>query len=317
MGASRMHTLVEAIEAPRCSSPRTTNPATECYSGVWSRPRAELDDYERAAARSPLHAGGRAGHRAQPAGPHEPAPPTSRHLEEDVHRAPAAHRRFREDERPVGEVISDYLARGAAWVANTEQGRSFLDAVRVIGDQATTEGVVSKLELVATAPPLRRQAPAPGGGAECRLGGRSRAESRRSTPEHPCQPRHRPLHRPARRVTRPRTHRHAQAAGVCRVRVGGACAGAGAGPLPDQHPSGGTCQTRPAAWPTLRPLRRLLLWSRAEPGVTLSVEGLRRIGGPQTADAAGRHPPRPAPGCPQRGPGGGLQRAARRDPSSR
>ena len=153
MGASRMHTLVEAIERASVLFSADYEAGHRVLQQRLEQAQAELDEYEARGGAEPLTP-----ERARDIVRNlqdlmDQLPHDLRRLEEDVHgNATALITSFREDERPVGEVIKGYLAQGRNLVANTEHGRSFLDAVRVIGDSSTSEGIVSKLELVAEAP---------------------------------------------------------------------------------------------------------------------------------------------------------------------
>ncbi len=153
MGASRMHTLVEAIERASVLFSTDYESGHRVLVQRLAQAQAELDEYKARGGAEPLTP-----ERARDVVRNlqdlmNQLPHDLRRLEEDVHgNATQLIERFREDDRPVGEVIKGYLEQGRDLVANTEHGRSFLDAVRVIGDSSTSEGVVAKLELVANAP---------------------------------------------------------------------------------------------------------------------------------------------------------------------
>ena len=74
-----------------------------------------------------------------------------RRLEEDVHeRGTQLVEAFREDERPIGLLIGDYVERGNRLLEETDHGRSFLDTLRVVGDSYVSADVDQKLETIAS-----------------------------------------------------------------------------------------------------------------------------------------------------------------------
>ena len=78
-----------------------------------------------------------------------------RRLEEDLRtNASSLIARFRDDERPTGQIIGDYLREGRELLETTEHGRSFLDSVAVIGNTSLSGDVDSKLDAIAEAPVL-------------------------------------------------------------------------------------------------------------------------------------------------------------------
>lgn len=59
---------------------------------------------------------------------------------------------FMSDERPIGEIMGLYLARSRDMFVNTEEGRSFLDAVSVIADPSQSNEIADLLDAIAHAP---------------------------------------------------------------------------------------------------------------------------------------------------------------------
>lgn len=58
---------------------------------------------------------------------------------------------FMSDERPIGEIMGIYLAASRNMFVNTEEGRSFLDAVSVISDPSQTNEIADLLDAIANA----------------------------------------------------------------------------------------------------------------------------------------------------------------------
>ncbi len=58
---------------------------------------------------------------------------------------------FMSDERPIGEIMGMYLARSRDMFVNTEEGRSFLDAVSVIADPSQSNEIADLLDAIANA----------------------------------------------------------------------------------------------------------------------------------------------------------------------
>ena len=78
-----------------------------------------------------------------------------RRLEEEVHaRGTELVEAFREDDRPVGLLIGEYVERGNRLLGDTEHGRSFLDTLRVMGDASTSADIDDKLEVIVGAQAL-------------------------------------------------------------------------------------------------------------------------------------------------------------------
>lgn len=72
-----------------------------------------------------------------------------RRLEEEVHaRGTELVDLFREDDRPLGPLIAEYVERGNRLLSDTDHGRSFLDTLRVLGDARTSASVNEKLDTM-------------------------------------------------------------------------------------------------------------------------------------------------------------------------
>lgn len=153
MSESRMRTLVEAIQRAAILFSVDYEQGRQILVQRLEQAQRELDEYEQRGGGELLTEA-----RAKDVVYNledlmSQLPYDLRRLEEDVRsNAMELIDSFRGDERPVGEIIAGYLERGEDLVANTEHGRSFLDAVRVIGDPAVSEGVVSRLDAIALAP---------------------------------------------------------------------------------------------------------------------------------------------------------------------
>lgn len=78
-----------------------------------------------------------------------------RRLEEDIREnASDLISRFRDDTRPAGEIIGDYIREGRRLIDETDHGRSFQDSLAVIGNASLAGDVDAKLDAIAEAPPL-------------------------------------------------------------------------------------------------------------------------------------------------------------------
>ena len=82
-------------------------------------------------------------------------PKDLRRLEEDIRENATdiiAH--FRNDERPTGEIIGDYIQQGRRLLDETDHGRSFQDSLSVVGDASLAGDVDEKLDAIAHSPSL-------------------------------------------------------------------------------------------------------------------------------------------------------------------
>ena len=78
-----------------------------------------------------------------------------RRLEEDI-RANAGQLigRFRTDDRPTGQIIGEYIQTGRRLLEETDHGRSFKDSLAVIGDASLAGTIDDKLDAIAESPVL-------------------------------------------------------------------------------------------------------------------------------------------------------------------
>ncbi|KGM13237.1 DUF3375 domain-containing protein [Cellulomonas bogoriensis] len=67
---------------------------------------------------------------------------------------------LRQDERPTGEVLREYLQRGEHVMESTVEGRAFAGALRLIGDPRRLEELSDQLEVILRHP-FTRRLPAP------------------------------------------------------------------------------------------------------------------------------------------------------------
>lgn len=63
---------------------------------------------------------------------------------------------LRQDERPTGEVLREYLERGEHVMESTVEGRAFAGALRLIGDPEQLDDLASRLDVVLRHPFTRR-----------------------------------------------------------------------------------------------------------------------------------------------------------------
>ena len=153
MSESRMRTLIEAVQQAAILFSTDYEQGHLVLQQRLEQAQRELDDYEQRGGAEPLTPS-----RAKDVIHNledlmSQLPYDLRRLEEGVHEnAMDLIESFRSDERPAGMVIESYLERGENLVANTDQGRSFQDAVRVVGDPAVSESVLSRLDAIAASP---------------------------------------------------------------------------------------------------------------------------------------------------------------------
>ncbi|MDO4537212.1 MAG: DUF3375 family protein [Coriobacteriales bacterium] len=62
---------------------------------------------------------------------------------------------FMEDERPIGQIMGEYLQKSREMFTQTEEGRSFLDAVSVISDPSQSNEIADLLDAIANAEAFR------------------------------------------------------------------------------------------------------------------------------------------------------------------
>lgn len=153
LGASRMRTLVDEIErASVLFAPDYEQGLTVLKSRVVEA-QAQLDDYILNGGAEPLSED-----RANDAVNNilelmSHLPTDLRRLEEDVHESGTKLvKAFHEDERPLGQLIEAYVRQGDALIETTDHGRSYTDALRVIGNPTTAAGIDDRLEAISRAP---------------------------------------------------------------------------------------------------------------------------------------------------------------------
>ena len=78
-----------------------------------------------------------------------------RRLEEDIRtNAGQLIGRFRNDDRPTGQIIGEYIQTGRRLLDATDHGRSFKDSLAVIGDASLAGTIDDKLDAIAESPVL-------------------------------------------------------------------------------------------------------------------------------------------------------------------
>lgn len=152
LGASRMRTLLDEIGRTSVLFTPDYEMGLSLLEARLAEAQAQLDDYIQRGGAEPLSE-----ERAHDAVnnilelmSHLPA--DLRRLEEDVHeRGTSLIKAFHEDERPLGQLIEAYVRQGDALLESTDYGRSYTDALRVIGDATASADVDQKLETIARA----------------------------------------------------------------------------------------------------------------------------------------------------------------------
>ncbi len=153
LGASRMRTLVDEIERASVLFAPDYEQGLAVLKARVTEAEAQLDDYILRGGTEPLSE-----ERANDAINNilelmSHLPTDLRRLEEDVHeRGTALVKAFHEDERPLGQLIESYVRQGDALLETTDHGRSYTDALRVIGDPTTAAGIDDRLESISRAP---------------------------------------------------------------------------------------------------------------------------------------------------------------------
>lgn len=153
LGASRMRTLVDEITKASVLFAPDYEMGLAALKARVAEAQAQLDDYIQRGGAEPLSE-----ERAHDAinnilelMSHLPA--DLRRLEEDVHaRGTALVQAFHEDERPIGQLIETYVRQGDLLLETTDHGRSYTDALRVIGDPTTSADVDEKLDAISRSP---------------------------------------------------------------------------------------------------------------------------------------------------------------------
>lgn len=153
LGASRMHTLVNEIGRASVLFAPDYEQGLSVLKARVAEAQAQLDEYIQRGGAEPLSE-----ERANDAINNilelmSHLPTDLRRLEEDVHaRGTALVQAFHEDDRPLGQLIEAYVRQGDALLETTDHGRSYTDALRVIGDPTTSADIDEKLESISRAP---------------------------------------------------------------------------------------------------------------------------------------------------------------------
>ena len=151
LGASRMHTLMDEIARVSVLFSPDYETGHEILRAQLEQAKRRLEQYELRGEPQQLSE-----EQAQDAINNilelmSHLPVDLRRLEEDVHaQGIGLMELFREDQRPLGTLIAEYVERGNHLIDDTEYGRSYLDTLRVMGDQRASVDLDDKLESIAS-----------------------------------------------------------------------------------------------------------------------------------------------------------------------
>ena len=151
LGASRMHTLMDEIARVSVLFSPDYETGHEILRAQLEQAKRRLEQYELRGEPQQLSE-----EQAQDAINNilelmSHLPVDLRRLEEDVHaQGIGLMELFREDQRPLGTLIAEYVERGNHLIDDTEYGRSYLDTLRVMGDQRASMDLDDKLESIAS-----------------------------------------------------------------------------------------------------------------------------------------------------------------------
>lgn len=153
LGASRMRTLVDEIGRASVLFAPDYELGLATLEARVAEAQAQLDDYIQRGGAEPISID-----RANDTINNilelmSHLPSDLRRLEEDVHaRGTALVQAFHEDDRPLGQLIETYVRQGDALLETTDHGRSYTDALKVIGDPTTAADIDDKLDTISRAP---------------------------------------------------------------------------------------------------------------------------------------------------------------------
>lgn len=153
VSGSRMRTLLEAIDMATVLFSPDYEEGLAVLRRRLEQAQAQLDAYEAAGGGEPLSLERARDEVVNIVSLMSGLPADLRRLGEGVHaQANGLIDSFREDVRPVGAIVGDYIDDARMLLDGTDQGRSFKDAVSVLGNQAVTDEVNAKLDVIANAP---------------------------------------------------------------------------------------------------------------------------------------------------------------------
>ncbi|MDO4403900.1 MAG: DUF3375 family protein [Atopobiaceae bacterium] len=156
MTGSRMRTILEQIDHTYVRLSPDYNARLRVLQQRVAQAQEELDRYEQSGGKEELSAEDARDEVANLIDLMSGIPHDLRRLEEDI-RANAGELigSFRDDDRPTGEIIGEYIRTGRRLLDETDHGRSFQDSLAVIGDASLAGDVDTKLDAIAEAPALR------------------------------------------------------------------------------------------------------------------------------------------------------------------
>lgn len=155
MTGSRMHTILDQIDRTYVRLSPNYEEGLRILQQRVADALDELDQYEAAGGSRGLSAEEARDEVANIIDLMSGIPVDLRRLEEDIHaNAGELIGRFREDDRPTGEIIGDYIQAGRRLLDETDHGRSFQDSLAVIGDASLAGDVDTKLDAIVRTPAL-------------------------------------------------------------------------------------------------------------------------------------------------------------------
>jgi len=155
MTGSRMRTILDQIERAYVRLSPNYDEGLRILQARVGKALDELDAYEAEGGSGQITEAQAADEVANLIDLMSGIPKDLRRLEEDI-RANATDiiGRFRDDDRPTGEIIGVYIKEGHRLLDETDHGRSFQDSLSVVGEPSLAGDVDAKLDAISHAPAL-------------------------------------------------------------------------------------------------------------------------------------------------------------------